>query len=220
MKIRHPLLIRVIGLLGAGVLWAWLRTLRYKVRFADPTVDPERPGRTQRFIYIFWHEVLLMPAAFYRKPYFRMLIGRHADGELITQVVEHLRVKTVRGSTTRGGIQAVREMLRVSAGADIGITPDGPRGPRRQVHRGVVYLASRARVPIVPAGMAFKNPWRARSWDRFVLPKPFSPGAIYCEPAIHVPANLSAEQLEAYRQRTEDALLRATQRAEAMAARM
>lgn len=210
----------MLSLIGASVLWAWTSTLRRKARFADPDVDPDLPGRTQRFIYVFWHEIMLMPAAFYRKPNFRMLVSRHADGELITQVVGHLRVRTIRGSTTRGGIQAMREMLRQAPHADIAITPDGPRGPRRHVHKGVVYLASRTGIPIVPAGMAFKNSWRAPSWDRFVLPKPFSPGAIYCEPAIRVPSGLGSDELEAYRKRTEEALLRATARAEAMADRM
>jgi len=220
MKIRHPVLIRMLSLIGASALWAWTSTLRYRARFADPDADPDLPGRTQRFIYVFWHEIMLMPVAFYCKPNFRMLVSRHADGELITQVVEHLGVNTIRGSTTRGGIQAMREMLRQAPHADIAITPDGPRGPRRHVHKGVIYLASRTGIPIVPAGMAFKNAWRARSWDRFVLPKPFSPGALYCEAPIPVPRGLDARQLEAYRQQTETALLRATARAEVMARRM
>ena len=114
-----------------------------------------RLGR--RYIYAFYHEVMLFPAYYWPWPEMHILISDHRDGELITQVVARLGFSVVRGSTTRGGTRALREMtLRVDRG-HLCVTPDGPRGPRRSVHQGVAYLSSRTGFPIVGAGMAF-NP--------------------------------------------------------------
>ena len=154
------------------------RTLTYHFRYKDPSVAPEVAKTTgQRYIYAFFHEVMLFPAYYWNWPEMHILISEHRDGELITQVIRRLGFSVVRGSTTRGGARALREMsLRIDRG-HLCVTPDGPRGPRRSVHQGVAYLGSRTGFPIVGAGMAFKKPWRARSWDRFAVPRPFSPAA-------------------------------------------
>ena len=110
---------------------------------------------------------MLFPAYYWNWPEMHILISEHRDGELITQVIKRLGFSVVRGSTTRGGARALREMsLRIDRG-HLCVTPDGPRGPRRSVHQGIAYLGSRTGLPIVGAGMAFKKPWRAKSWDRF-----------------------------------------------------
>ena len=179
MKIQHPILYGRSGQPGPPWCWQLGRTLKYHFRYKDPVVDPEVARTTgQRYIYAFFHEVTLFPAYYWNWPEMHILISEHRDGELITQVVKRLGFSVVRGSTTRGGARALREMsLRIDQG-HLCVTPDGPRGPRRSVHQGVAYLASRTGLPIVGAGMAFKKPWRAKSWDRFCVPRPFQSGRL------------------------------------------
>ena len=92
--------------------------------------------------------------------------------------------------------------LRVDRG-HLCVTPDGPRGPRRSVHQGVAYMASRTGFPIVGAGMAFKRPWRAKSWDKFCVPRPFSPAACVVPPPVVVPHDADRETIEDCRREVE-----------------
>jgi len=204
MKIQHPLLIKAAGLTGAALVRQLGRTLTYHFRYRDPVVDPEVARATgQRYIYAFFHEVTLFPAYYWNWPEMHILISEHRDGELIAQVVQRLGFSVVRGSSTRGGARALREMtLRIDQG-NLCVTPDGPRGPRRSVHQGIAYLASRTGLPIVGSGMAFKRPWRAKSWDRFAVPRPFSPAACVVPEAVTVPHDADRDTIEACRQEVE-----------------
>jgi hypothetical protein len=105
-------------------------------------------------------------------------------------------------------------LIRCEQSAHLAITPDGPRGPRRQVQLGVVLLASCTGLPIVPVGIGYSRAWRARSWDRFAVPQPFSTVTGVVQPPIVVPPNLDKEGLEAHRQLVEARLLEATHSAE------
>jgi lysophospholipid acyltransferase (LPLAT)-like uncharacterized protein len=116
---------------------------------------------------------MLLPAYHYARPDIKVLISTHADGQLIAEACQRLGFALARGSSTRGGVEAVRDMLRAND-THLAVTPDGPRGPRRRVQAGVVYLAARTGLPIVPVGFAARRPWRAKSWDRFAVPRPFS----------------------------------------------
>ncbi len=214
MKIRHPWLIRATALVGAVVVKALLATLRRRVAAADLRQHPVDP-RQDRFIYVFWHESLLGPAS--RPGKVNVLISLHADGEIITQVCRYLGINAVRGSTTRRGGGALLEMVQRSHDAHLAITPDGPRGPRRQVQLGAVYLASRTGLPIVPLGVGFSRAWRAKSWDRFAIPQPFSRLHGVTGNPIPVPGDLDRDGLEQYRQLVETRLLEATQLAESWA---
>lgn len=214
MKIRHPGLIKLIGLLAGPLIRLWIGTVRLRIAMADWTTDPDHPRNTRPYLHAFWHEgILALTSVTYRNPIY-VLISQHADGELIAQVCRGLGLKTVRGSTTRGGGQAVAELLARSKNAHLAITPDGPKGPRREVQRGVVFLASRSGLPVVPYGLAFSRAWRARSWDRFAVPLPFS--CIYgvTGPALEVPPDLNRDQQDEYAAELERRLLAATTAAE------
>jgi lysophospholipid acyltransferase (LPLAT)-like uncharacterized protein len=219
MKIRQPWLIKALGFAVAWVVKLWIGTLRYRYRPLGPNVDPNQPGFEGRYIYAFWHENMLLLAYQYGRRDIRVLISQHADGELIAEACRHLKFRLVRGSTTRGGAEAVRQMLRLAGGSHLAITPDGPRGPRRQVQAGLVYLAAKTGLPIVPIGIAFHRAWRMRSWDRFALPHPWSAAECVTAEPIHVPEGADKEQLEAYRRRVEEAMNRATAAAESRARR-
>jgi lysophospholipid acyltransferase (LPLAT)-like uncharacterized protein len=219
MKIRHPALIQGVGVAGAWMVRRLVSTVRFHFRYADPTLDPAVARRTgRRYIYAFFHEVMLFPAYYWNWPEMHILISDHADGEMITQVVRRLGFSVVRGSTTRGGARALRGMLRAVEAGHLCFTPDGPRGPRRHVHQGLIYAASRLGLPIVGAGMAFARPWRARSWDRFAVPRPFSTAACVTPEAVVVPPDADRDTLEHYRQEVERRMQSATDEAEAWVA--
>lgn len=206
MKIRKKWMIDAVGFLGSLLVRLWIGTLRYRYRPLGCNVDPNRPENQGRYIYAFWHENLLLPAYHYGRRDIWVLISEHADGEMIAKTCRHLGFNVVRGSLTRGGVKAVRSMLTLSRKGHLAFTPDGPRGPRRHLQPGLVYLASRTGLPIVPVGIAYERAWRLRSWDRFALPWPWS--AAWCVTAepMHVPPDLDRDGLEEYRRRVEQAL--------------
>lgn len=219
MKIRHPGLIKTIGLAGSWVIRLWMGTVSYRHYSLGQNVDPRRKDLKERYIYACWHENLLLPAYQFGRPDIRILISQHADGQLIAEICRHLRFRPIRGSTTRGGVAAVRRMLRASRYSHLGITPDGPRGPRRQVQAGLIYLAARTGLAIVPVGIGLQRPWRAHSWDRFALPRPWSQGICVTAPPIHVPADAGKEQIEHYRLFVQQQMLEVTESAEQRAER-
>lgn len=207
MKIRNPWVIKAMALLLACVIRLWIGTLRFRYRPRGRNLHPHRLPPEERYIYVFWHENMLLPAYHYARQDCCVLISQHADGQLIAEACRHLGFRTVRGSTTRGGMEAVRELLRLSQrGNHIGVTPDGPRGPRRHVHPGVVYLASRTGMGIIAVGVGFQNPWRTRSWDQFALPKPWTDAALVTSDPMFVPPDLERGDLEPHRARVEAVL--------------
>jgi lysophospholipid acyltransferase (LPLAT)-like uncharacterized protein len=215
MKIRHPWLIAALGFVVAWVIRLWLWTVRYRYLPLGPALEPGRADG-ERFLYAFWHEVLLLPAYFYGRRNVAVLISEHRDGQLIANACRHLGYGLVRGSLGRAGaVRALREMLRVGRTSHLAFTPDGPRGPRRQVQPGLVFTASRTGMPIVPAGMAFRRPWRLRSWDRMALPRPWSSAVCVTGTPIRVPADADRDVLEEFRRRVEQEMLRLTDLAEA-----
>ena len=215
MKIRHPLLIKAVGSVGSKLVRGLGSTLDYHFRYADPEVNPEvarRHGR--RYIYAFFHDVMLFPSHYWSWPSMHILISDHRDGEMITQVIKRLGFGVVRGSTTRGGSRALREMMTQLGDGNPCITPDGPRGPRHHVHQGIAFLARQTGLPIVGAGMAFDNPWRARSWDKFAVPRPYSLAACVAAAPVHVPDDADRDTLEDCRLQVERRMQDATAEAE------
>lgn len=159
-------------------------------------------GSGRPFIACFWHgRMLLMPYAAWCWPCrFRMLISRHRDGRIIAETIQRLGADTTAGSSSRGGAEAFRALVAaLERGESIGVTPDGPRGPRMRVQMGAIRLARRSGAPIVPVSFSARRRKVLSSWDRFILIFPLSRGVLaYGEP-IWVPADASVEDLEAYR---------------------
>ncbi len=217
MKLRHPWLIKTAGCGIALLLRAWIGSLRYQHHALGTDAEPPRVAPGTRYLYAFWHEYLLLPAFRYAFTDATILIGQHADGQLITEVCRHLGLRAARGCTTRNGDRAVRHLMNETHG-HIVITPDGPRGPRRVVKPGLVYLASRLGLPIVPAGFGLERPWRGRSWDRFAMPRPGSRACVVTDELVRVPATADRDTLEVYRLHVQAAINRATTLAERWAA--
>ena len=199
MKIRHPFIHQLGGLWGATAIQSWMGTLDYKAAFYDPAVDPVHRDYAGQKIYLFWHEYLLIPI--YMRGYnnLSMLLSRHNDAEILSRAAHHLGFDFVRGSTSRGGVMALRELVRKSHRMNLTITPDGPRGPRRRLAQGPIYLSSKLRMPLVLMGFGCDAPWRFGSWDRFAVPRPFSRARAVVSPEIQIPARMDRGGIEHYR---------------------
>lgn len=173
------------------------------------------------FIAGFWHgRLLMMTHAWRRGVPFHMLISKHRDGQLIADTIGYFGYRTVTGSTTRGGSGALRALLRVlAAGESVGITPDGPRGPRMRASEGVVSVARMSGAPIVPVSYGVSRGRVLTTWDRFLLPWPFARGVIVWGEPIALPRDADAAALAAARQRIEDAITAVTEEADRLTAR-
>lgn len=205
------------GLSVAALLRGWMGTLDFKIAHYDNTADPARPDFGGQCIHVFWHEYITFPVTIWGHCDMAALVSQHRDGDWISRAAHHLGFEIVRGSTTRGGASALRELKRKSRQCNLTIMPDGPQGPRRKMSVGPVYLASRLQVPIVPVGFGYDRPWRLNSWDRFALPRPFSRARSIFGPRITLPRKLDRDGLEDCRQRIETLLIDLTQEAEAWA---
>jgi len=208
---------QLAGLLVANTVRGWMSTLDYKAAFYDPTIDPVDPRYRGQKIYIFWHENILFPLYLRGHCNLAMLLSRHHDADILTAVADHLGFEFVRGSSFGGGSTALRELLRKSQHMNLTITPDGPRGPRRVLAQGPVYLSSKLGLPIVAMGFGYDRPWRVNSWDRFAVPKPFSRARAVVSPPMYIPPDLDRQNVEQYRLKVERMLNRLTLEAEAWA---
>jgi len=164
--------------LAVGWVGAWfLRGLRasLRLRYHDELVIRAWEKEQRHFILAFWHRHILLMRWGYRGSRISVLSSRSRDGEYIAQTLRHLGVLPTRGSSTRGGAVGMLTQVRLArAGWDIAYTPDGPRGPAREVKPGVVASASLTALPIVPVGYAATRERHLGSWDRTVLPLPFA----------------------------------------------
>jgi lysophospholipid acyltransferase (LPLAT)-like uncharacterized protein len=215
MRIRSQLLTKLGGLAIAEFVRHWMKTIDCKWAYYDPTVDPVHPDYEGPTIFLFWHEYIACP--FYLRGHcdMAMLLSQHRDAEWLSQAARHMGFRTVRGSTNRGGIRALRELFRTCRDMNLAITPDGPLGPRRELAPGPIYLSSRLGIPLVLTGFGYDRPWRNnRSWDRFALPRPYSRARAIFSPKIQIPPDLDRDRLEASRVAAERLLNFLTSEAE------
>jgi lysophospholipid acyltransferase (LPLAT)-like uncharacterized protein len=189
------------------------RTLRYEV-IVEPGAEPAIPPALQ--VWCFWHRCLI-PCACYFHAQFKpaVLISRSFDGELIARTIERLGFLTARGSSTRSGGSGLLALAKaVGRGHPAVFTADGPRGPVYRVKPGAVKLAQLTGYAI---GIFYAHPekaWLLQSWDRFMIPKPFSRVAISWGRQVEVPQTDDAQMIEAKRLEVEEGLERARLNAE------
>ena len=160
------------------------------------------------FILAFWHgRILMMPSCWRRDRKIEMLISEHRDGRLIANTVSHFGIDTVTGSSTRGGTAALRRMVAVlKADGYVGITPDGPRGPRMRASDGIAAVAKLSGAPVIPATYAVARRRVLSTWDRFIVAWPFNRGVIVWGQPIEVSRDADVHALETARQAIEDGL--------------
>lgn len=215
MKLSHPQMNRAGGWLLSQTLDLWMRTLNYKLAVYEDGCDPASNDFQGPAIFLLWHEYIPFP--FYMRPRCQMalLVSQHGDAELLSQAAAFRGFETVRGSSTRGGAAAIKQLMESDASTSLCITPDGPRGPRRKLAPGAVFLASRLQIPLIPLGFGYHSPWRyRRAWDQFAIPRPGSRARAVVGPKLFVPPDLEREQLEQWRGYTEYVLNHVTTTAE------
>jgi lysophospholipid acyltransferase (LPLAT)-like uncharacterized protein len=149
------------------------------------------------YIIAFWHGKLLMQPFIYNKlrdkPKVATMISEHFDGEIIAKVISYFHFESIRGSSKKGAVKVLKESFKkVNEGYDIAITPDGPRGPRYSVADGIVSIAQKKDMKIVACNFNADKFWRLKSWDGFMIPKPFSKICLYAEEPFSV-ANMQKE---------------------------
>lgn len=185
MKFKDRLLLALLPPIASLII-----RLLYRLNRID-YVGEEHPrtlwDRGEQMILPYWHEQTLLMVFSYRGPKVNVLISESKDGELLTRTMRYFNVDAVRGSSSRGGRSAFRSLLNLcKEKVDIVLTPDGPRGPRRELKDGVIQLARLSGRPVVPMAFACSRGFRFSSWDRFLFPLPFGRGVyafgepLYC----------------------------------------
>lgn len=198
-------------LAGVPLLRALSASWRVRELNGAGEIGPPR-RRLEPAVYALWHAELLPLALLYAPVGLATLISHHRDGEIAANLVEGLGARVVRGSSTSGGSKALRAMARLGMeGWPLAITPDGPRGPAGRSKPGVVRLAARCGLPVVPVAAQATAAWRLRSWDRFIVPKPFTVVHVEFAAGIRVPPDAEAE-LSSWLERIDRAISAASER--------
>jgi len=176
---------KILSFVIPPILYILIRLihLTVKKRFHLPKHVPNEP-----FMVAFWHGKLLLAPFIYKKLRKNVRIGviisDHFDGEMIAKTMGFFGFETIRGSSSKGGIKALKESFgRINDGYDIAITPDGPRGPYQSLADGIVSISQKKSLQVVAFNYTASAFWELKSWDRFMIPKPFSTVDFYaCEP--------------------------------------
>lgn len=188
--------VRWIVRVGVWVIRALAVTWRIETVNGEPLAAARRSG--QRVIFALWHGELLPLLWHQRGENVAIVISDHRDGEIIARIAESLGYATVRGSTSKGGSRALIGLMReIDAGRDGAITPDGPRGPAHVFAPGAAVAAQRTGALIAPIRAQASRAWRLKSWDRFLIPKPFARVRVSLGPLTGVTAASPREAAEA-----------------------
>ena len=208
MRIRNPILLKLAAWLGVWLLRGLFKTLRIEWHLSDPTGNPYvEPQDDRRFGFCVWHDSLIA-SAFVRRPKNTVILtSRHADASILAFAANMLGMESVRGSSSRGGAKATRQMITSTRGKHFTVTPDGPRGPKREIKQGIVYIAAKTQHPVVPCAFGASRAWRIPGkWTDMLIPKPFSKLYVVTGEPIIVPKRVRREQLEKYTAKTQQAM--------------
>ncbi len=208
MKIEGRLA-RWLVAIGHRLLQLWAATIRFTV---EDRGDLQARLPNEQFIGALWHNrLLLFPSVL--KRFFpgregAALISASRDGALLADLVQRFGFEVVRGSTSRKGASAVRQLAEViAAGHDVVITPDGPRGPAYEMGPGIVLLAQKSKTAVLPVNMEYSRSWRLKSWDRFIIPAPFSRVRVILGQPLSVAETATEEDFEGERVRLQSAMM-------------
>ncbi|EDP61319.1 hypothetical protein BAL199_06826 [alpha proteobacterium BAL199] len=198
--------VRAAGTLAGAIVRMINATTRWE-HVADPAAAALLAG-DQPVIGAFWHNRLMLISAVWPKGKpIAMVQSEHGDSRILGIAVSEYITRPIWGSSRRNPMAALKGMLRaLQEGLSVGITPDGPRGPRMRCRPGLIHAAKRSGVPIVPGAWSVSRRSVARSWDRFIIAWPFGRGVIVLGAPIRVPADADETGLEACRRQVEDAL--------------
>ena len=202
-RVADRILLAFVPVAAESIIRGLSRLIRTEVLGEEHPLRLVADG--QPAIYAFWHDQLLLMIKAYRgKSRLRILISASKDGELIARTMARFKFETVRGSSHRGGKEALKEMIALGrSGTSLAITPDGPKGPRHQLKPGVAQIACRSGLPVVPVAFVCSHGYRFGSWDRFLLPYPWARGIYSYGPPIYCSAG---ESVADFMKRVEQAM--------------
>ncbi len=168
------------------------------------------------YILAIWHGRLLITTYIFRNKGLCAMVSEHRDGEMIAQTIERLGFTSSRGSSTRGAVRATVGLIKaLKQGRSVTLMPDGPKGPRHELKRGVISLAQKTGAPLILHSFATNKPIFLRSWDRFLIWKPFSRCAVFFSEPIYLKPTRDPQELESIRREIEDRMIRLEQEADA-----
>jgi len=197
--------IRLVSGLGYWIIRLVCASLRWEVK-EPPSLNAVR-NAGKRMILTIWHGRIFMSTYHFRGRGVVVMTSQNRDGDYIARVIERFGYGAARGSSTRGSLGATVECLRaMKNGRDLGLTIDGPLGPRYVAKPGAAYLARKSGNPIVPFNISVDKKWVMRSWDHFQIPKPFSRAVVLFGDPIFVDANATDEQIQAAEARLQRSL--------------
>jgi lysophospholipid acyltransferase (LPLAT)-like uncharacterized protein len=191
---------RVILFLASvlGPLLLLLYGFTWRVRWAGTDELARAREKSDKVLYAFWHSRLLGLCYAHRFQQVGIMVSQSFDGEWISRLVTKIGYKTYRGSASKDGAAGLLEMMKDLPQGDLALSVDGPTGPAEKVKPGAILLASKTGLPLVPITIIAEKSWRLRTWDRFMIPKPFSAIMVLRGPHIEVPADIDKDDLEKY----------------------
>ncbi len=213
-RTSFPKRIQVAAIAGLGypLINALGHTLRWRVEGLHHLDAIAASGRQP--VMAFWHGRILPATFYFRRRGIAVITSENFDGEWIARIIERFGYGTARGSTTRGGQKAMKQLVRdMEEGKPAGFTLDGPRGPARVAQPGAIWLARATGNPVLPFHLEASSHWTMGSWDRTQIPKPFSTVALVVGEPLEVSREATDEQMDSARQDLERRLQTLEQRA-------
>jgi lysophospholipid acyltransferase (LPLAT)-like uncharacterized protein len=199
---------------GFYLLQFWARTLRFEID--DRAGIAGKPVK-ENYIGVFWHNRLLIFPFVLRRFFSNRrgsaLISASRDGELLADAIKRFGFDVVRGSSSRLGASGILQLTEVLAsGRDAVITPDGPRGPAYELGPGIILLAQKSGAAVLPMNMEYSSCWRLKSWDRFIVPRPFAKVRVIIGQPHRVRSTITGEEFETERLRLQNAMMALVER--------
>lgn len=178
----------------ARLAWAAIALLCSTMRFRS--VGEERLQR-KGAVMMAWHGQQFLGFYYFKGRGYAILSSLSKDGDVSSSIMRRFGWKIIRGSSSKGGARGLIELIRhLRQGGIAGITPDGPSGPIYHIEPGVIYMAQKTGVPLIPFSFSLDRAWELNSWDRFIIPKPFSRCLVYFGPEIYIPSEITEEEFE------------------------
>jgi lysophospholipid acyltransferase (LPLAT)-like uncharacterized protein len=212
--LRQRILLWLISFAGYLAIRLICPTLRYSISWEEPPSPPDAIYE-KRVIYSFWHRAVFPAGWMWRRLGIAVMVSRSFDGEYIARIIEKLGFVAVRGSSSRGGSEALRGMKEeLERGAAVAFTIDGPRGPKYVAKPGPVLLARSTGLPMAAFYVALSDAWVLKTWDEFMIPKPFSKALVRVSAKMRVSENANETEIREWHVRLQHALERVTEFAE------
>jgi len=204
---------RLVGFTGTGIINLIFRTMKIKIKGFEAV---QELIKSKRFVFAFWHSRILMVSFLYQGWGAAIMVSQSRDGEVIARILSRQRHRIIRGSTTRGGVRALAKMIRIlkKDGCSGAVIPDGPQGPRCQVQPGVITLGKKTGHAIIPVTYSARRIKVFSSWDRFILPRPFTKGMFVYGKPLWVSKLTTSDKEDELRIQLENELNRITRLAD------